>query len=128
MPCLHVDLHPLLQHKSWYSCLSRFGFDIPNLGNYASFIKIFVVYACFYAAIGITGFLPIEYGLFFDFETSFPISMLLMMGVIYIINYFFHFVFVLTNYVNFSKSLINIMSFFYNISFFNWGFNIFRDI
>ncbi|WP_295114055.1 PP2C family protein-serine/threonine phosphatase [uncultured Methanobrevibacter sp.] len=74
--------------KLWYSCLSRFGFDIPNLGNYASFIKIFVVYACFYAAIRITGFLPIEYGLFFDFETSFPISMLLMMGVIYIINYF----------------------------------------
>ena len=82
-----VLLAGILVWKLWYASLDRFGFEIPNLGNYSSFIKMFVSYFGFYAVIAFSFALPYEYRWIFDFEASLSISLLLLLFSIYFVNY-----------------------------------------
>lgn len=82
-----VLLAGFLVWKLWYASLDRFGFEIPNLGNYASFIKLFVSYFGFYATIAFSLVLPYTYRWIFDFEASLSISLLLVLFSIYFVNY-----------------------------------------
>ena len=83
-----VLLAGVLVWKLWYASLDRFGFEIPNLGRYSSFIKLFVSYFGFYATIAFSLALPYTYRWIFDFEASLSISLLLVIFSIYFVNYF----------------------------------------
>ena len=82
-----VLLGGVLVWKLWYASLDRFGFEIPNLGNYSSFIKMFVSYFGFYAVMAFSLVLPYTYSWIFDFEASLSISLLLLLFSIYFVNY-----------------------------------------
>ena len=82
-----VLLAGILVWKLWYASLDRFGLEIPNLGNYSSFIKMFVSYFGFYAVIAFSFALPYDYRWIFDFEASLSISLLLLLFSIYFVNY-----------------------------------------
>ena len=82
-----VLLAGILVWKLWYASLDRFGLGIPNLGNYSSFIKMFVSYFGFYAVIAFSFALPYDYRWIFDFEASLSISLLLLLFSIYFVNY-----------------------------------------
>lgn len=74
--------------KLWYASLNRFGFEIPNLGKFYNYIKIFLSYVAFTFVIFSTAGLNTYYVLFYDWLIFISFSIIAMLFAIYGANHF----------------------------------------
>ena len=73
--------------KLWYTTLNKSRFEIPNLGNYHNFIKLFFSYVGFSLITFCTFVLPFKFNFIDDFMMYFSLSFMLMLFVVYAVNY-----------------------------------------